>query len=120
VKDTGSRLGPDLTEIGAVRRMVELERSVVEPDAEILPQNRFVRLVTSKGVTISGRLLNQDTFMVQLIDSQERLLSFQKSSLKEYTFVEKSPMPSYQDKLNARELADLVSYLVSLKGIDNQ
>jgi putative heme-binding domain-containing protein len=120
VKDKGSRLGPDLTEIGAVRRMVELERSLLEPDAEILPQNRFVRLRTRQGVTITGRLLNQDTFTIQLIDSEERLLSFPKSSLKEYAFVEKSPMPSYQDRLDPRELADLVSYLVSLKGINNQ
>jgi mono/diheme cytochrome c family protein len=30
--------------------------------------------------------------------------------------VEKSPMPSYKDKLNTQQLADLVGYLVSLKG----
>jgi hypothetical protein len=29
-------------------------------------------------------------------------------------------MPSYQGKLSAQELADLVSYLVSLKGIETQ
>src|SRR2546425_7216848 len=117
IKDKGSRLGPDLTEIGALRRMIELERSLIDPNAEILLQNRLVRLVTRDGVTITGRLLNHDTFTVQLIDSKERLLSFQKSSLKEYAFVDKSPMPTYLDKLNPRELADLVSYLVSLKGI---
>lgn len=120
VRDKGSRLGPDLTEIGAARRMVELERSLREPDAEILPQNRFVRLVTVDGVTITGRLLNQDTFSIQLIDSKEQLRSFQRSRLKEYGFVDKSPMPSYQGKLNPGELADLVAFLVSLKGIDNQ
>jgi hypothetical protein len=27
-------------------------------------------------------------------------------------------MPSYKDKLNHQELSDLVSYLVSLKGVD--
>src|SRR5438094_1228092 len=120
VKDKGSRLGPDLTEIGAVRRMIELERSLIEPNAEILLQNRMVRLVTRDGITIAGRLLNQDTFTVQLIDSKERLLSFQKSSLTEYAFIDKSPMPTYRDKLNPGELADLVSYLVSLKGIGGQ
>ncbi len=118
VKDRGSRVGPDLTEIGSVRRLVELERSILEPGAEMLPQNRIVRLVTKDDVTITGRLLNQDTFTVQLIDSKERLLSFEKSKLKEYVFLDKSPMPSYQGKLNPRELADLVSYLVSLKRID--
>src|SRR3989442_11669105 len=44
IKDKGSRLGPDLTEIGALRRMIELERSLIEPNAEILLQNRLVRL----------------------------------------------------------------------------
>ena len=57
---------------------------------------------------------------MQLIDSKERLLSFPKSSLKEYTFLEKSPMPSQQDRLGPGEIADVVSYLVSLKGINNQ
>ena len=120
VKNKGSRLGPDLAEIGAVRRMIELERSLLEPNAEILLQNRMVRLVTRDGVTITGRLLNQDTFTVQLIDSKERLHSLQKSSLNEYAFIDKSPMPTYRDKLNPPELADLVSYLVSLKGIVSQ
>src|SRR5713226_8957110 len=120
VKDRGSRLGPDLTEIGSVRRSVELERSILEPDAEILPQNRFVRVVTRDDVTITGRLLNQDTFTVQLIDSMERLRSLERSKLKEYVFLDKSPMPSYQAKLNPQELADLVSYLVSLKGMGSR
>jgi mono/diheme cytochrome c family protein len=98
----------------------ELERSILDPDAEILPQNRFVRVVTQDEVTITGRLLNQDTFTVQLIDSKERLRSFEKSKLKEYVFLDKSPMASYQGKLNPRELADLVSYLVSLKRTDSR
>ena len=120
VKDQGSRVGPDLTEIGSVRRLVELERSILEPDAEILPQNRFVRVVTRDDVTVTGRLLNQDTFTVQLIDSEERLRSFERSNLKQYVFLNKSPMPSYQGKFDPRELADLVSYLASLKGINGQ
>ena len=41
--------------------------------------------------------------------------SFQKSALREYAFVDTSPMPSYRDRLSAEEVADLVSYLVSLK-----
>jgi mono/diheme cytochrome c family protein len=57
---------------------------------------------------------------VQLIDSKERLQSFEKANLKEYGFIDKSLMPSYQDKLNNQELEDIVSYLASLKGIDGQ
>jgi hypothetical protein len=96
--------------------MVELERSILEPDAEVLPPNRFYRVVTREGVTTTGRLLNLDTFSIQLIDTKEQLRSFAKSNLREYGFAEKTTMPSYQNKLNPQELADVVSYLVSLKG----
>jgi len=117
VRDKGSRVGPDLTDIGSLRRSTELEASVLDPDAEVLPQNRYVRLVTRDGATITGRLLNHDTFSVQLIDSRERLLSVMTSDLREFRFVTNSSMPSYRGKLNAREVEDVVAYLVSLKGV---
>lgn len=112
----GSRVGPDLSEIGAFRRSIEMEMSLLEPDAEILPQNRFYRAVTNEGEIISGRLLNQDTFTVQILDSKERLLSLSRSKLREAGFMDHSPMPSYRDKLSSQKLADLIFYLTSLKG----
>jgi putative heme-binding domain-containing protein len=115
VSGTGSRLGPDLTNVGQVRRAIDLERSLLDPDAEVLGNNRFYRVVTKDGVTTTGRLLNLDTFTVQMLDSKEQLRSFVKSDLRDHGFADKSPMPSYKDKLSAQELADLVSYLVSLK-----
>jgi putative heme-binding domain-containing protein len=116
VKDNGSRFGPDLSDIGALRRVVELETSIANPNAEILPQNRFFKVVASDGSTVTGRILNQDTFTVELIDSRQRLLSYSKTGLREFTAIDKSPMPSYKDKLSSQEMADLVTYLVSLKG----
>jgi putative heme-binding domain-containing protein len=118
VKGKGSRLGPELTDIGANRRAVQLEESILDPDAEILPQNRFIRVVAKDGAATTGRLLNQDAYTIQLLDSRERLLTFQKSNLKEYAIVEQSPMPSYKGKLNTQELADVVTYLMSLKGVE--
>jgi len=115
VKGTGSRSGPDLTEIGGQRRVAELEKSILDPAAQVLPSQRSVRVVTRDGVTTTGRLLNHDAFTVQMLDSKEQLRSFQKSNLREYSFIDNSPMPSYRDKLSAEELSDLVSYLVSLK-----
>jgi len=118
VNAKGSRVGPDLSDIGKVRRFPDqLERSILEPDAETLPPNRTVRLVTKDGATNSGRLLNHDTFSVQIIDSKEQLVSILKSNLREFTFAGKSPMPSYRDKLSSSEITDLVSYLISLRGL---
>jgi putative heme-binding domain-containing protein len=116
VNGIGSRLGPSLTEIGAFRRVVEMRTSLIEPGAEIRPENRSVRAVTRDGATITGRLLNQDTFTLQLLDAQERLLLLEKSNLREFGVLETSPMPSYRDKLTAQELADLIGYLASLRG----
>src|SRR5690606_22102365 len=60
----GSRLGPDLSQIGAVRRAVEIERSLLDPQAEVQPQNRFYRVTPKGGEPITGRLLNHDSFTV--------------------------------------------------------
>ena len=92
----------------------------MDPDAEILPQNRTFRAVTKEGATITGTLLNEDKYAVQVLDSTGRLVSLRRANLKESGVLEKSPMPSYKDKLSKSELADLVSYLVSLKGVELQ
>ncbi len=53
---------------------------------------------------------------MQIIDEQENLLSLMKSDLREYTILKTSTMPSYTKSLTPQELADVVSYLVTLKG----
>lgn len=118
VQGRGSRLGPDLSDIGLQRPLDELRRSILEPNAEILPQNRFYRVITRDGTTITGRLLNHDTFTVQLMSPKEELVKFRKSDLREHGFQKNSPMPSYEGKLTPDELADLIAYLASLKGIN--
>jgi len=117
VHGQGSRTGPDLTNIGARRKRDDIERSIVDPNAEILAENRYVRVVTRDGATITGRILNEDTFSLQLIDTKEKLVSLQKADLSKFEFLKNSPMPSYRDKLSGDELSDLVGYLVSLKGL---
>ena len=116
VKGTGSRVGPNLTEIGTVRRAAELQRSIVDPAAEVKADNRTVQATTRDGTRITGRLLNQDSFTVQILDSTERLMTLDKSNLREYEVLKGSPMPSFRDTLDAAELADVVGYLVTLKG----
>jgi mono/diheme cytochrome c family protein len=142
VQNRGSRFGPDLTDIGsragsvtsrgtaspfappapdigpAGRAHAELTRSLLDPGADILPQNRTVRLVTTTGETITARVLNQDTFSLQVIDTSERVRSIPKIELREFAFIKTSAMPSYRDKFSPQELADVIAYLMSLKGIN--
>ena len=112
----GSRVAPNLTDIGSLRSPGSLQRSLLNPSSQMMPINRPVRVVTKDGVVISGRRLNEDTYGLQLIDDRERLHSLVKADLREYTISTTSPMPSYQDRLSSQELADLLAYLLSLKG----
>jgi putative heme-binding domain-containing protein len=117
VRGIGSRVAPDLSDIGAVRSAGAIQRSLVDPTGTMLPQNRSVRATTRDGHVISGRRLNEDTYTVQVINEQQRLVSLDKADLLEYVVITSSPMPSYKDQLAAQELADLLAYLVSLKGL---
>ena len=128
----GSRFGPELTSIGAPPRgggggggrggappaagpsPQNLAAKLLEPNASMAVANRYVRLVEKNGNVVSGKLLNEDTFAIQIFDSKEKLATYQKSGLKDYTFV--SPMPSYRGRLSPQELSDVVTYLISLKG----
>ena len=116
VNGKGSRVGPDLSDIGGNRTAEVLERSLLDPNASILPANRFVRAVTRDGKTVRGRRLNEDSYTVQIMDEQERLVSLVKADLREYTVIKTSAMPSYKDTLSSDERADVIAYLLSLKG----
>jgi putative heme-binding domain-containing protein len=114
----GPRLAPDLTEVGVTRPLPELRDALLDPSATMRPGNRPFRVVTTDGRDVSGRLLNQDSFSIQMLDSSERLVSVQKRNVRTQGFISTSPMPSYRDTLTVEEVDDLVGYLVSLKGFN--
>ena len=116
VNGNGSRKGPDLSDVGSLRSPGYLERVLVDPSGQMFPIDRPVHIVTRAGRTIDGRRLNEDTYTVQLADTEGRLVSLVKSDLREFTIATKSPMPSYKGELSTGELADLAAYLLSLKG----
>lgn len=117
VNGKGSRVAPDLSDIGAIRTPDALRRAIVDPDAEIRFGNRSVRAVTRDGTVITGRRLNEDTYTVQLFDEQERLVSLVKANLREYRLLTRTSMPAYRDTLAENDVADLLAYLLSLKGL---
>ena len=120
----GGTSGPDLTRAGVGRGgrgpaapvdPAVLERSILEPDADIAVAFRVYQVTPATGAPVRGVLLNQDTFSVQLRDEQQNLRAFLKSDLKQHGFLP-SPMPSYRGRLTPQEVADVVSYLLTLKG----
>jgi putative heme-binding domain-containing protein len=116
VNGKGSYAATDLSDIGIVRSIDYLKKSLVDPAVSDVPAHRRIRATTRDGAVITGRRLNEDTFTVQIIDDQGNLISLLKPKLKTYEVVNGSTMPSYQSRLSPEERDDLVRYLYSLKG----
>ena len=111
----GGRMGPDLSDIGAMRSLVHLQASVLRPDESVLPQHWMVRAKTNAGKQISGLRLNEDTFSVQLIDAAGQLLSLSKDDLAEFEVDRSSGMPSFEGQIQGTDFDDLIAYLASLR-----
>jgi cytochrome c oxidase cbb3-type subunit III len=116
VNGVGPRVAPDLSDIGSIRTLAALQRALLTPQESLLPIHRPVSIVTNDGRRLAGRRLNEDTYTVQIIDEQENVVSLHKADLRELNVDTTGKMPSYADKLTEDELADVIAYLVSLKG----
>ncbi len=113
VNGGGSRLYPDLAGIGAQRSPAVLQQAMLDPRAVVREGQRFYQVTTNAGAAVAGKLLNQDTHSVQLLNEQEQLVSFLKEDLSAHGIIP-TPMPVYLDVLSADDVADLVAYLLSL------
>jgi cytochrome c oxidase cbb3-type subunit 3 len=130
VKGHGGLLGPDLTRVGASRSATYLIESIRDPDKELSdgmldPNNHYglplvydtVTVVLKDGQKVTGIAKNEDTFSVQLMDTDQRLRFFLKSDVKDVVHKRKSLMPAYTDQtISAAELQDLLAYLERLRG----
>jgi len=130
VKGQGGLLGPDLSRVGASRSVAYLIDSVREPskdlsDGMLDPNNHWglplvydtVTVVTAGGQRITGVAKNEDTFSVQLLDTNQNLQFFLKKDVQQVIHERKSLMPVYSEQmLSSAALEDLVAYLQSLRG----
>ncbi len=129
VQGRGGVLGPDLSRVGEARSVPYLIDSIREPSKELTsgtldPNNHYglplvydtVTVVTADGQKVVGVAKNEDTFSLQLLDTNQQLQFFLKKNLKEVTHERKSLMPAYSETMiNAAELRDLVAYLVDMR-----
>ncbi len=129
VDGQGTGLGPELSEIGAMRGPEHLRESLIDP-AAALPSGELlflmpvgftaylpVQLVTHDGETVTGTRINEDTFTIQIRDGTGVMRSYHKRDLRSLErHFDQSVMPSYRGQLTEEQLDDLVAYLVSLRG----
>jgi quinoprotein glucose dehydrogenase len=115
VDGEGGRSGPDLSDIGASRSLAHLRAAVLNPNEKVLPRDWTVKAVTRDGTSVSGRRMNEDTFSVQVLDAEARLVSLAKSDLTSYEVSKESAMPAYQGMIRGKDLDNLLAYMASLR-----
>jgi cytochrome c oxidase cbb3-type subunit III len=117
VNGAGGVLGPDLSRIGIARTPAALTRQIRGAVEDFRTGYEPVTVTTAEGRTVRGTRKNEDLFSVQVMDSTERLQGYVKSDVKAVTPEKRSLMPAYGvDQLNEKDLADLISYLWTLRG----
>ena len=114
VQGVGGYLGPDLSSVGTTRQPMELEKSMTDPDADIRPGSAIARVTDADGSLVIGRLLVQDTHLLQLLTKDGQVRSFPRADLRHLEVQTTSGMPNYAGLLTPQEIADIVSYLQTL------
>jgi putative heme-binding domain-containing protein len=115
VNGLGGRLGPDLSRVGVSRTRAHMARQIRGEVPDFRTGYEPVVLTTPGGQQIQGVKKNEDLFSVQIMDTNERILSFDHSELREVVREPRSLMPDYgPDRLTDAELDDVIRYLRTL------
>src|SRR5439155_17477577 len=119
INGRGGQLGPDLSRIGSGRPRTGLRSKLRGSSDFIRPGYDPVTLVTREGERIRGVKKNEDEFSIQIMDTRERLPGYFKAELTDISIDKQSLMPVYgPERLNDRELDDLLRYLTGLRVVD--
>jgi putative heme-binding domain-containing protein len=117
IEGRGGILGPELTTIGGRRGSVYLREAIVKPAASHPPGYLVVRAVQASGAEVRGIRVNEDVFWIHIRDASGTVHALQKSDLTRVDReLEATLMPSYETRLSAAQLDDLVTYLATLRG----
>ena len=110
----GGMLGPDLSNIGALRPVDQIRESILDPDADGFRGYQGVTAITKEGRTISGVARSRTNYSIVVLDKSGNLHTLRTGDLRDLKFSQHSPMPSYKQRINAQELTDLIAYLSRL------
>jgi len=108
----GGFLGSDLSAYARGRSVAEIRTAVTEPASD---RGKAVLVTTNDGAQFEGIVRNQDNFSLQLQTRDGAFHFFDKAGLRQLERRPEPIMPSdYASRLSAKELDDLVSYLIQL------
>ena len=111
----GGEVGPPLNGLAAKQKRDYLLESIVLPNKQIAKGYDSVFITKTDGKTVTGVLKSEDNKEVKLMTAEGLLLTIKKEDIEEKRAT-KSAMPEdIVQKLNKREIRDLVEFLAGLK-----
>lgn len=112
IRGQGGYLGPDLSDIGATRRLGELRAALVSPSTKASSDFRPLFIEDTQGRKLRAVAKHSTAWSVQVLDELGTLHFVRGADIQKLAFQEKSWMTAdFASRLSAGELADLLAYL---------
>jgi putative heme-binding domain-containing protein len=112
IGNDGGRRGPDLSTASSPPARVR--SAILDPNSVTDPVYQQIIAEVKDGRNVRGMWLNENSYFIQLIDDQERLITLSKKEA-EIHRTKQSLMPSFREVLTDPELKDLMAYVFALR-----
>jgi putative heme-binding domain-containing protein len=113
----GGATGPDLTQLAGRFNLKDLTEAMTDPSKVISDQYKATIIVTTDGVSITGRVVSEDEGSVTLVvdpENSAKVVKIAKADIDERQPSAVSLMPKELfQTLNQDEVLDLLAYLLS-------
>ena len=112
----GESLGPDLSKIGEKYKRPEILFHIINPSAEVAPENSTYLLVTLSGKVHIGLLVEKTPEKVVIKNASKEVITVPAADIQILQMQEKSMMPDLLLRdMTAQQAVDLLDYLMTLK-----
>ena len=115
VAGKGREFAPDLSGVGLRLSAEDTIRAILEPSASITEGYALHILETADGRTNLGAVIQESDALVKLVDAEGRLITLEKGQITKRQKLEQSVMPAAYAVFGNEQLADLTSWLLTLR-----
>ena len=107
----GGTLGPDLTNVGALRSMVILREAIYDPSARFAEGYQPATLTLRSGKRLDGNLRDRTNYNLQFTDKEGTLHLLIAADVAEVNLRQTGWMPDVKSKLEMSEMDNLLAFL---------
>ena len=114
--DGGGAIGPSLVGVSKRFSREDLLTAILQPSKDVSPRYRPTRIATTDGKSYIGMIVYEAVSGVMIQTCPDAVVRIAGEQIESQKLLETSLMPAgLLDKLNDREIADLLAYLKTLR-----